>query len=92
MDDHHHHHNTDCNEGRQTSEDDSAPFNADPETVFTVAASVDLGSQNKQYEALPELPATSGNVIRLALRALHGRLLPSLHFQPELSSYDTALK
>jgi hypothetical protein len=77
MDHHHRYNHTGGNQRGQTAEDDSTPFNADPIAATTVAASVDLGSENKQDKTLPEFPAASGNIIRLTFGARHNQGNPA---------------
>jgi hypothetical protein len=60
------------NDGRQRSEDDLAPFDANPKTFLAIAATINLGSEKIQDDPFPESPAASGNVARLTLWALHG--------------------
>jgi hypothetical protein len=73
----HHHHGRDNrrkNQGGQRPEDNATPFNANPKSVFTVAATMRLASQNQLRESLPESPPTSYNVVRLTVRALHPQI------------------
>jgi hypothetical protein len=70
--DQHHRHNHTCDHyGCKSPKDNPAPLDANPKPVFTVAATVNLASQDRQNESFPESPAAFDDVVRMAVRTLH---------------------
>lgn len=55
----------------QTSENDEAPFDADPVTLVAVTAPHDMRAHERQNKTFPKFSAAACDIIRLTIRTLH---------------------